>query len=226
MQMTLKRILVPGCVLSASLALAATARAGDRNDRWYCVNNCANIPKGALPAPPGTYVNKFIEIQSGIAEADDFVLYKHMWFKAGTELGPLGRYQLDLISRRLARVPFPVVVETSMNDSLDQQRREIIVSLLAARGFTDPSRVVVAFPQAEGLYGDEAPRLYNRLLFGGPFGGGFGAGGLGGFGGGLGGFGGIGGFGGGLGGFGGIGGFGGGLGGFGGGGFGGFGGFR
>jgi hypothetical protein len=201
--------------LGASLALAATARAG--GDRWYCVNNCANIPLGAQPAPPGTYVNKFIEIQSGIAEADDFVLYKHMWFKAGTELGPLGRYQLDLISRRLARVPFPVVVETSMNDSLDQQRREIIVSLLAARGFTDPSRVVVAFPQAEGLYGDEAPRLYNRLLFGGPFGGGGGLGG--GINGGAlgGGFGGLGGIGGGLGGIGG----GGGLGGIGGGGLGG-----
>src|SRR5262245_12689100 len=223
MQMTLKRILVPGCVLSASLALAATARAGDRNDRWYCVNNCANIPKGALPAPPGTYVNKFIEIQSGIAEADDFVLYKHMWFKAGTELGPLGRYQLDLISRRLANVPFPVVIETSKNDNLDQQRREIIASLLAARGFTDPSRVIVAYPQAEGLYGDEAPQIYNPLLFGGFLGGGLG--GLGGItggtlGAGFGGLGGLGGFGGGGFGGGGFGGFGGG--GFGGGGFGGF----
>src|SRR6266849_1544325 len=193
--MTLKRILVPGCLLGASLALAATAQGGDKNDRWYCVNNCANIPTGAQPAPPGTYINKFIEIQAGIAEADDFVLYKHMWFKAGTELGPLGRYQLDLISRRLARVPFPVVVETSMNDGLDQQRREIIVSLLAARGFTDPSRVVVAFPQAEGLYGDEAPRIYNQLLFGGGIGGQGGRGGITGgtLGGGIGGLGGIGG---------------------------------
>jgi hypothetical protein len=210
--MTLKKILVPGCLLGAILAPATGLRAGDKGDRWYCVNNCANIPKGAQPAPPGTYINKFIEIQSGIAEADDFVLYKHMWFKGGTELGPLGRYQLDLISRRLARVPFPVVVETSMNDSLDQQRREIVVSLLAARGYMDPSRVVVAFPQAEGLYGDEAPRIYNRLLFGGPLGGlgragitggalGTGFGGLGG----PGGFGGFGGFGGGgLGGLGGL----------------------
>jgi hypothetical protein len=220
--MTLKWILIPGCVLGASLVLPAATQAGDKNDRWYCVNNCANIPKGAQPAPLGTYVNKFIEIQTGIAEADDFVLYKHMWYRAGTELGPLGRYQLDLISRRLANVPFPVVIETSKNDGLDQQRRDIIVSLLAARGFTDPSRVVVAFPQAEGLYGDEAPQIYNQLLFGGFFGGGLG--GLGGITGGTlgGGFGGLGG----LGGFGG-GGFGGGFGGFGGGGFsGGFGGFR
>jgi hypothetical protein len=199
--MTLKRTLIISCLLGASLTLAATARAGDRSNRWYCVNNCANIPKGAQPAPLGTYINKFIEIQSGIAEADDFVLYKHMWYRAGTELGPLGRYQLDLISRRLANVPFPVVIETSKNDGLDQQRREIIVSLLAARGFTDPSRVIIAFPQAEGLYGDEAPRIYNQLLFGGGLGGG-GLGGQGGItggqlGGGFGGLGGLGGFGGG-----------------------------
>ena len=181
--MTLKATLIPTCLLGVSLAVPA-ARAGEGNNRWYCINNCATIPKGAQPAPLGTYVNKFIEIQSGIAEADDFVLYKHMWYRAGTELGPLGRYQLDLISRRLANVPFPVVIETTKNDSLDQQRRDIIVSLLAARGFSDPSRVVVAFPQAEGLYGDEAPRLYNRLLFGGgQFGGGLGGGGL--FGGGI-----------------------------------------
>ena len=199
--MPLKRTLIIGSLLGASWVLPSTARAGDKCDRWYCVNNCANIPKGALPAPSGTYINKFIEIQSGIAEADDFVLYKHMWYRAGTELGPLGRYQFDLISRRLATVPFPVVIETSKNDGLDEQRREVVVALLAARGFTDPSRVVVAFPQAEGLYGDEAPILYNRLLFGSFFGAGMGrfggitggilGAGFGGFGGGLGGFGGL-----------------------------------
>jgi hypothetical protein len=195
--MTLKSAVLTGCLLGASLALPVTAWAGDKNDRWYCVNNCATIPKGAQPAPPGTYVHKFIEIQSGVAEADDFVLYKHMWYRAGTELGPLGRYQLDSISRRLATVPFPVVIETSKNDSIDEQRREIIVNLLAARGFTDPSRVIVAYPTAEGLNGDEAPRIYNQLLFGGL--GGIGIRGLSGVFGGfntLGGFGGFGGFGG------------------------------
>src|SRR6516165_463467 len=175
--MTLKRPWMYGCLLGAGLVWPSAALADGRDWSWMRVNNCANIPPEAQPAPAGTYVNKFIQIQTAIAEQDDFVIYKHMWYRAGTELGPLGRYQLDLISRRLASVPFPVVIETSKNDSLDEQRRDIIVSLLAARGFNDPSRVVVAFPQAEGLYGDEAPRLYNRLLFGGPFGGGGGLGG-------------------------------------------------
>ena len=191
--MALKSSLITGCLLSVSLALPA-ARAGDKPNRWWLhTDNCAVIPKGAQPAPLGTYVNKFIEVQSAIAEADDFVLYKHMWYRAGTDLGPLGRYQLDLMTRRLANVPFPVVIETSKNDSLDQQRREIIVALLAARGFADPSRVIVAYPQAEGLFGDEAFRIYNQLLFGGGgTGGGLGnrgftAGGVGGGGGGFGG---------------------------------------
>ena len=63
--------------------------------------------------------------------------------------------------------------------------------MLAARGFSDPTRVIVAFPVAEGLYGEEAPRIYNGILQGGfGFGGGFG-----GFGGGYGAVGGFGAFG-------------------------------
>lgn len=187
-----------GCLLGLGLALPSAAWAGDRDWSWFRVNNCATIPPGAQPAPPGTYVNRFIAVQAAIAETDDFVIYKHMWYRGGTELGPLGRYQLDLITRRLPTVPFPVVIETSKNDSLDEQRRDVINGLLAARGYTDPSRIIVAYPIAEGLYGEEAPRIDNLLLFGGGFGGignrGFGFGGFGGFNS-LGGFGGFGGFG-------------------------------
>jgi hypothetical protein len=152
--------------------------------RVHC-DRCANIPPGVQPAPPGTYVNKFIHVQAAKAETDDFVLYKHMWFNGGTELGPLGRYQLDLITRRLPTVPFPVVIETSKDDQLDSQRRGVIVALLRARGFTDPDRVIVAYPIAEGLRGDEAVLVYNGLinLGAGLGGGGFGPGGLGGLGG-------------------------------------------
>jgi hypothetical protein len=165
------------------------------------IDNCATIPYGAQPAPPGTYINKYIQVQETKAEMDDFVFYKHMWFRGGTSttLGPLGRYQLDLITARLAHSPFPVVIETSKDEKLDEQRREVILALLKMRGFDDPSRVVVAYPIAEGLYGDEAPRIYDGLIglnqfFGGIYGGfgynpGFGFGGLGGLGGVFGGFG-------------------------------------
>jgi hypothetical protein len=125
---------------------------------------CANIPPGTQPAPPGTYVNKFFKLQAAKAEMDDFVIYRHMWLNNGTELGPLGRYQLDLITRRLATVPFPVVVETSKDEKVDSVRRDVILSLLTTRGFNDPQRVIVAYPIAEGLNGDEIYRIANGIV--------------------------------------------------------------
>jgi hypothetical protein len=145
---------------------------GGASVRSHACDRCPNIPPGVQPAPPGTYVNKFIKIQAGKAETDDFVIYKHMWYRGGTQLGPLGRYQLDLITRRLSTVPFPVIIETNKDDTLDGARRDVIVALLQARGFTDPDRVIVAYPIAEGLHGDEGFRIYNGMInIGGPGGG-------------------------------------------------------
>ena len=93
----------------------------------------------------------------------------------------------------------------------------LIVKALLNQGITDAqTRVVIAYPAAEGLYADVAPLIYtqslfpnslynrfNRLGLGGY--GGFGRGGFGGYGGYGGGFGGYGGFGRGFGGFGGYG---------------------
>jgi hypothetical protein len=208
--MNAKRLWILAWVLGAGLACPSAVLATGNGPITRCIDNCATIPPGAQPALCGTYVNQFIHIQETKAEMDDFVLYKHMWFRGGTELGPLGRYQVDMIVKRLPGVPFPVVIETSKNEALDNARREVIVTMLASRGLKDKSRIIVAYPQAEGLYGDEAPLIYNGLLrsaanrgtFGG-LNGGFGNfGGLSGFGG-LGGFGGFGGGGLGFGGFGG-----------------------
>ncbi len=206
---------IGGCLLAATFAVAGAARAQDcpscgfGGPDWppgvgshgrpcpWIIDNCAQIPRRAQPAPVGTYVNRWIFLQDQKAELDDFVIYQNMWFRGGTELGPMGRYYLDLISNRLARSPFPVVIETSRDDRLDEARREVLVTLLERRGLTDPSRVVVAYAIAEGLLGDEAPRIaafyisgyglgygnqgYNNFGFG-NFGN-FGVGGLGGFGG-------------------------------------------
>jgi hypothetical protein len=205
--MTLKQTLWAGCLLGAQALIGpAAAQADGHKVGWWiaqaiCPDNCAGVPKGAQPAPVGTYVNKYIQVQESKAETDDFVFYKHMWYRGGTDLGPLGRYQLNMMTARLKNVPFPVVIETSLNEKLDEQRRDVIVALLKMRGYDDPSRVVVAFPIAEGLFGDEAPRIYNGLIGlysfygGGLFGNNFGYGGFGGFGGFGGNFGGFGGFG-------------------------------
>jgi hypothetical protein len=99
-----------------------------------------------------------------------------------------------------------VVIEPSLDYELNEARRQVIVDYLAQYGVPNPQdRVILAFPQAGGLYGDEAEiRSYLFLLssygygqfgtFGGLGFGGLGRFGLGGFGqfgllGGLGGFG-------------------------------------
>lgn len=174
--MTHKVRLIQTGLLGVALAWPASAGAGDKwwgcgCKSWFHIDNCATIPPGAQPAPVGTYVNQFIKVQDTNAEADDFVLYKHMWYMGGTTLGPLGRYQLDLISKRLGSTPFPVVIATSKNDELDEARRETVIRHLAMRGINDPSRVIVAFPVAEGLTGEEAVIIAARYLRGGHFGG-------------------------------------------------------
>jgi hypothetical protein len=167
------------------------------------IDNCSTIPKGAIPEPNGIYVKRFQQVQSDKAEIDDFVIYKHEWYKGGTELGPYGTYHLGMILKRLPDVPFAVMLEESQDPGLNTARRMQVVTKLAAAGVPDAdARVVLGFPEPKGLYGDETARIYYQMLISGGA-----TGGYGGFGGGFGGFGG-GGFGGG--GFGG-GGFGGGL---------------
>jgi hypothetical protein len=197
------------------------------------IDNCANVPYGALPEPLGVFVRNFQHAQTTKAGGDTFVLYEKEWRTGAkdpdefsTILGPEGVRHLNRLVDALPTVSGPIIIEPTGNrklnyeqrHELDERRYQQVVTQLYLEGIEHPeARVVVAYPRAEGLFGDEAPLHYPQVLF--PAQSLFGFGGLGGFGGGLGGFGGgVGGFGGGLGGFGGgLGGFGGGLGGFGGG---------
>jgi hypothetical protein len=178
------------------------------------LDNCSAIPAGAIPVPNGTYVHAWQEAQANKAEADDFVFYRQEWCMGGHELGPFGRYHLHQVIKRLPDVPFPVVVQPALDHHLNESRRQLLVECLAMNGVPDADRrVIVAFPDAEGLNGEEAPIVYRQMIRGtGGFGGNTGIGGSvggisGGFGGGIaGGMGGFGGIGGGLGGISGFGG--------------------
>jgi hypothetical protein len=178
---------------------------------------CGELPKGALPAEVGSYNREFEFRQAAKAEADDFVIYQYEWVQDTPNLGPFGRRHLAAASRRLETdAPFGVLIEASTDPRLDEARYLALTDILGQLGVADPAtRVRIGIPGAEGLFGDEAQRVYRNILFGGL--GAFGQGGYGGFGGpgGFGGFGGPGGFGApGFGGPGGFGGFGGGYGGY------------
>src|SRR5438477_11993150 len=105
------------------------------------------------------------------------------------DLGPYASAHLTTIVRRLHEVPYPVVVAPHLDSAINEQRRRLIVQTLEQQGIGDAEqRVAIAYPQAEGLYGEEGVYVYydmfqNRSGYGGGFGssgrrGGFGAGGL------------------------------------------------
>jgi len=103
--------------------------------------------------------------QANRAEASDFTIFLTEWFRGGTDLGPFGLHHLGDIVRRLPTVPFPVVIEPHLDSRLNEARRQIIVKALVNQGITDAeNRVVVAYPQAEGLYGEEAEWIYTDMF--------------------------------------------------------------
>lgn len=134
------------------------------------------IPPLHLAAPNGTSVNSWFAGQAAAAEQDDFVIYLHEWYEGGTLLGPYGRYHLTEIIARLPHVPFKVVVQPGGPHELNEHRRGLIVAALLEAGSPDAEqRVVLAYPQAEGLYATQGERLFLRSY------GGAGQGGQGGF---------------------------------------------
>jgi hypothetical protein len=173
----------------------------------------ADIAKGAIPQPIGTLTGAYLNRQADKAEADDFILYYHEWQEGTAQFGPFGATHMEQIAQRLASVSFPVVIQPVDDPNLNKMRRQTVVDILVQANYPDANeRVVIAHSTAEGLFGEEAERIYPQMINGGG-GRGRGMGGM--MGGGMGGMGG---------GFGGMGGMGGGFGGM-GGGFGGFGGF-
>jgi hypothetical protein len=152
---------------------------------------CATIPCGAIPVPNGTVVRLWSSAMAARANADDFVVYKHEWYMGGSQLGPYGLYHLQQMAARLPHQPFLVILQPEPPEQLTETRRIQLIQLLTASGVPDAARrVVVAYPEAEGMDSLEAARNYYRSLRGSTgVGGTSGYGVLGGVGGGMGGFG-------------------------------------
>jgi hypothetical protein len=155
---------------------------------------CADIPPGAIPPPSGLYTCQWQTAQAERAELDDFVLYGNEWLEKSAQLAPCGRAHLDVLVGRLEIRPVEVVIQASPDPQLDQARQAMVVEYLASKGVAQAGqRVVVGCPEAEGLYGFEAPRIIRGYSQSGTFGAGTGSrgtgffGGFGGFGSGYGG---------------------------------------
>jgi hypothetical protein len=170
-------------------------------------DKCATIPQGAIPPPIGTHTNELLGRQVAKAEMDQFVLYLYEWSGDTANFGPFGSRHMERLATRLPSVTYPVIIEPDCDANLNESRRLTVIAFLEQRGITDAgARVRLGYPIAEGIYGEEAPRIYRQMLspqsgsygrgsfqgFQGGFGSGSFSGGFGGgFGGGLGGFGGM-----------------------------------
>jgi hypothetical protein len=169
---------------------------------------CAEDIQGQFPLPNGTFVREYNSRQVLKAQEESFVIYHYEWlFEKPDVLGPFGAVHVRGIAARLPTDARNVYIQASADPLLDQVRMTVIINALTEMGVADAAtRVYVGPSRAEGLYGDEAERAYQQLIFGASSGAGgslgnTGLGGLGGPVGGLGGFGaGLGGIGGGFGG--------------------------
>jgi hypothetical protein len=165
-------------------------------DHGHRPERCCDFAPEAIPAPQGTYVRGFQHAQTSRAAESAFTIYNHQWYQGGGELGPGGALHLEKLIARLPIEPHPIVLEpqpiiipagatlTETRDearAIDEIRRQAVVASLAEAGIPDAdARVIVAYPQAEGLDGNQAPMLYWQLQRGGARGGGMMGGGAGG----------------------------------------------
>jgi hypothetical protein len=161
-----------------------------------------------VPRALGSSVRTHFDMQRQGAARSDFVINLHEWYQGGEALGPDGRRHVAELATRMQAEQHQIVLEPAEPDlkvspnietaiqmarMRDQNRRMAVIQQLAASGSVGAdSRVIVAYPQAEGLRGDESVRIFQTLSrgSGGNLGGGGGGGnanGGGGFGGGGGG---------------------------------------
>jgi hypothetical protein len=162
-----RRFRPAGLLATAGLVLAAVVAGCHLRD--CCSENhfdhCPNFTPGSLPDPIGSHIHSFYQVQSRKAERDDFVIYLNEWYMGGDQLGPYGQYHLSRIGRKLPGCDFPVVIQISPDPALNLVRQQRVIEGLAAAGIADAHvRVVIGFPDAFDLDGNEAERIYTQSL--------------------------------------------------------------
>ena len=105
------------------------------------------------PHALGTEVDQHNQVMITNAQASDFVIYEHEFVGATAQLTSLGQDHVTQIARRLADVPFPVVIEPVTFRPFDnrnfeekeftdvnRERREILEQDRARRAVEDADR--------------------------------------------------------------------------------------
>jgi len=125
-------------------------------------HTCNDIAPGAIPQPSGTYACQWAHAEKARADQDKFVIYQYEWSADATQLTPYGQQHLAQIAQALPQVPFPIVIEPSSDNRINELRRAAIFNILASNGSqVPPDRMIFGRSEAEGLYGGEARGIAN-----------------------------------------------------------------
>ncbi|MBX3443188.1 MAG: hypothetical protein KF774_12350 [Planctomyces sp.] len=150
----------------------------------WCLTGWMHRRSNAIPDTlPLGKVNEawYYEMQTN-AEAYDFVMHDLDFVGQTTELTSDGKDHVLEIAARMRSAPFPVIIERSPDNAdpeLDLARRNLIVQILCDFGHTDAhQRVVIAPAYGQGMWSQQAQRMYFQHVNTGGWGGGnFGGGG-------------------------------------------------
>lgn len=132
---------------------------------WKYHDHCADIPRGAIPQPAGTFSGQWHATQAAAAEVEQLTIYQADWRAQSDQLGPFGQRRLEQMAEQLQTCPNPIVIERSDSYDLDESRRQTVLVALAERGIANPlERVVVGYSSAYSLYGLEAKGIARSAL--------------------------------------------------------------
>jgi hypothetical protein len=146
-----------GFVLALGLASVTAARA-----QQPCTA-AKEFP--VMPDPLGQHIDRFVSVQTANAAPARFIFFPNEWYMGGHELGPMGSQHLLAVAHAPSNAKFPIVVEASGNQSLDEARRIQLVLELHRLGMVDADhRVVVNLPSGAGLHGEQAEQVYQSWL--------------------------------------------------------------
>jgi len=113
------------------------------------------------PLPNGACVRWWAAKQAERAAADEYVIYKCEWHLGGTLLTQSGFAHLERVARHIQGTRFCVVIQPELNIQLNELRRQQVIKFLTDYGVDNAGhRVFLAHPEAEGLNGSEAERLF------------------------------------------------------------------
>jgi hypothetical protein len=135
------------------------------NDMGMRGQSCNDVAQGSLPDPCGLSVYSFGAIQKRNAEAVSYIVFTNEWYMGEQTLGPYGEHHVQHLATLLLTTPHNVIVQPSLDPTLNETRRQFVVSRLLQAGVLDAERRVrLEYADADRIYGEEAPRIFNNML--------------------------------------------------------------